>query len=108
MDIEEIKKVLQKDSMKGAVLIGSEDDRESYYPAIVEIDEKEGRVVYDYGLLCHCFAEEFRKADEKAGELVIDHDYETDGVEWVDYNVIRSLPYWGEHAPIVREDEEEE
>lgn len=101
MTVDEVKEFLKKDSMKEAVLIGSEDEREKYYPAIVGFDEEKGRVIYDYGLLCECFANEFRKSDEESGDLVVDHDYDTDGVEWVDYNVIRSLPYWGEHAPVV-------
>jgi hypothetical protein len=101
MTVDEVKEFLKKDSMKEAVLIGSEDEREKYYPAIVGFDEDKGRVVYDYGLLCQCFSDEFRKSDEESGDLVVDHDYDTDGVEWVEYNVIRSLPYWGEHAPVV-------
>lgn len=108
MTVEEVKEFLKKDSMKGSVLIGSEDEREKYYPAIVGFDEEKGRVVYDYGLLCQCFSDEFRKSDEESGNLVVDHDYDTDGVEWVDYNVLRSLPYWGEHAPIILERDPEE
>ena len=108
MTVDEVKEFLKKDSMQKAVLIGSEEEREKYYPAIVGFDEENGRVVYDYFLLCKCFANEFRKSDEESGDLVADHDYDTDGVEWVDYNVIRSLPYWGEHAPIVKGTEEED
>lgn len=62
-------------------------------------DPEHGRFTYDYDLLCQCFADEFRKSDEKSGEPIEDKDYYTEGVEWVEYNVIRSLPYWGEHAP---------
>ena len=108
MTVDEVKESLKKDSMQEAVLIGSKEDREKYYPAIVGFDEEKGRVIYDYDLLCQCFSDEFRKADEESGEMVVDHDYEIDGVEWVDYNVIRSLPYWGEHAPIVLSSAEEE
>ena len=108
MTVDEVKEFLKKDSMQEAVLIGSKDEREKYYPAIVGFDEEKGRVIYDYFLLCECFANEFRKSDEEDGTLVVDHDYYLDGNEWVDYNVIRSLPYWGEHAPIVKGTEEED
>lgn len=30
-------------------------------------------------------------------------DAESDAREWIDYNTIRSLPYMGEHAPVVVE-----
>lgn len=26
-------------------------------------------------------------------------EYFTEGAEWVDFNVLRALPYYGEHAP---------
>lgn len=108
MTVDEVKEFLKKDSMQEAVLIGSKEEREKYYPAIVGFDEEKGRVIYDYDLLCECFANEFRKSDEESGDLVVDHDYYTDGVEWVDYNVVRALPYWGEHSPVVKGTEEEE
>ena len=31
-------------------------------------------------------------------------DY-ADAVEWIDFNTIRALPYWGAHAPIVMYDD---
>ena len=62
-------------------------------------------MTYDYGLLAECFAEKFFRQDGK------NENYEksiTDAFEWIDYNVIHSLPYWGEHAPVVREKDEDD
>ena len=105
MDIDKLKEILKKDSMQEAVLIGSEDEREKYYPAIVECDEKKGIVVYDYDLLAECFANDFFDPSEPNADYGKAME---EAVEWIDYNVIRSLPYWGEHAPVVRENNEEE
>ena len=33
---------------------------------------------------------------------------EEEAVEWVEYNIDRALPYWGEHAPIIMDDLETE
>lgn len=105
MTVEEVKELLKKPSVEEAVLIGLEEDRERYYPAIIEVDERLGRVVYDYEKLAECFAEEFYHPEEKDSTW---DQAMTDAYEWIDYNVIRSLPYWGEHAPVVYEGEEDE
>ena len=99
MTKDEVRQVLETPEMAEAVMIGDVGDRENYYPAIIGYDLEHGRFTYDYGELCHCFAEEFRKSDEAGGKADGSTDYETEGVEWVEFNVIRSLPYWGEHAP---------
>ena len=87
--------------MAEAVLIGSIRDREAFYPAITHLDMNKGRVTYDYGLLVECFAKEFmRWNNDKPG-----YDKEsalTDATEWIDCNVMRSLPYMGKHAPKVK------
>ena len=75
------------------MLIGSEDEMETYYPAIVGFDPESGRFLYDYDLLVQAFAESF---DDGTSE-----DPETDAVEWIDYNVVRALPYYGERAPMI-------
>lgn len=103
MSIEEIKEILQKDSMKDAILIGL-GNWEDYSPAIIKCDEEKGVVTYDYELLAECFANEFFNPSEP------DADYGqaiTDAYEWIDYNIIRAIPYWGEHAPIIYEKEED-
>ena len=107
MTTDEVKQVMEMPEMAEAVMIGDVDDRENYYPAIVGYDLEHGRFTYDYGELCHCFAEEFRKSGE-ASLYEGPTDYETEGVEWVEFNVIRSLPYWGEHAPEIFYDDDDE
>jgi hypothetical protein len=108
MKTEEVNEIMKLPEMDEAVMIGSVEERESYFPAIVGYDKEKGRFKYDYNELCHCFAEEFRKSDEESGTVDPEKDYETDGVEWVEYNVIRSLPYWGEHAPEIVYPEEDQ
>lgn len=48
----------------------------------------EGRAVYDYDMMVEC---------------LIRHDGFTheDAVEWIEYNTLRALPYYGNTAPIV-------
>ena len=50
---------------------------------------EDGRVVYDYDSLISCLM--------KHGGVTT----ETDAIEWVDYNIIGSLPYYGDKAPII-------
>lgn len=104
MTIEEVEKELKKDCMQDAILIGTSDERHKYYPAIIGFDEEKGTVTYDYELLAECFADDFFDPSEK------DADYGQsmiDAYEWIDYNVIRALPYWGKHAPVIFEKEED-
>ena len=97
MEIEEIKKILENKSLSDIVLIGLPDERENYYSAIVEVDEQLGRVTYDYDLLVECFFNEFKKeCPDKSFEKLL-----VEAIEHVECNVVRSLPYWGEHAPLV-------
>lgn len=101
LTVENVKKQLQCDEMAEAVLIGNEQERENYYPAITHLDKTKGRVTYDYDLLVECFANQYLRWN--SGEP--DYDREraiTDAIEWIDYNVVRSLPYWGEHAPLIK------
>ena len=98
MTAEEVEKISRTESGSGAILIGLEGDREKYYPAIVEYDGKAGRFVYDYDLLVEAFMGEFKENE----------DPYTDAVEWVDYNVVRSLPYYGDRAPVIRYDDGED
>lgn len=93
MTSDEVKKLAETEPGASAVLIGSEDDRERYYPAIVGFDHETGRFLYDYDLLVQAFAKSFTDG--------ITDDPETDAVEWIDYNVVRSLPYYGDRAPMI-------
>ena len=99
MNNEEITDILGRDSMKDAVLIGTEEERTNYYPAIVGIDERNGRVIYDYDRLIECFADEF--FDQSDPEADYTAELET-AAEHVDFNVIGSLGNWGGHAPVIR------
>lgn len=56
--------------------------------AIVAVQQQ--RVVYDYSRLVEAFSENGMTHDE--------------AVEWIDYNVLRAIPYMGKLAPIVMED----
>lgn len=74
-----------------AVLIGEEKERKHYYPAIIGFDSNSERVIYDREKLISCFMEYNNWSYEDASE-------------WVSYNVDRSLPYMGSHAPIIMDD----
>lgn len=66
-------------------LIG-DSDRESYYPAIIGLSKDYSHVLYSYDKLVSCFAKANNWSEEEA-------------VDWVDYNVIRALVYYGSKAP---------
>jgi hypothetical protein len=94
MTTEEVKKIAE--TSPDSVLIGNEDERDRYYPAIVAFDEKSGRFIYDYNRLVEAFAEGFKDSEDPYGEAL----------EWVDYNVIRSLPYCGVAPFVLYRDED--
>lgn len=72
------------------VLIGGEgEERENLATAIIGITP-DGRVAYDLEKLVEAF-------------MRTGMDYE-EAQEWVDYNVMRSLPYYGDRAPIIISD----
>lgn len=81
-----------------SVLIGAEGKRDQYYPAIVAFDNEGNRFVYDYFLLVKAFEQMFSEGSE---------DPETDAVEWIDFNVVRSLPYYGDQAPLILYEDED-
>ena len=83
-----------KSELEDAVLIGTEDERKNYYPAIIGIDRNAGKVIYDREKLVECFMNTSEMTVEEADE-------------WVSYNVERSIPYWGEHAPVILDKIEE-
>lgn len=62
-------------------------DSPSFDTAIVGIDYF-GRLIYDY--------------DRMIAELMeADNITEEEAIDFIDYNTIRSIPYYGEYAPIV-------
>lgn len=57
-----------------------------YEEAIIGVTT-DGQVAYDYELMVGCLMEEGCNEEEAR--------------EWIDYNVIRGLPYMGENRPVV-------
>ena len=68
-------------------LIG-DDDRRTYYCAIIGLAKDKSHVAYSYHALVNKFAVENKWTIAQA-------------MEWIDYNIIRALPYYGEHAPAI-------
>lgn len=60
---------------------------ESYDDALVGVSE-DGRAIYDYDKMVDWLINKYDWTDEEA-------------VEWIEYNTIRALPYFGENAPII-------
>ncbi len=60
---------------------------ESYDDALIGVSE-DGRAIYDFGLMIEW--------------LMNKYDWsESDSIEWIEYNTIRALPYFGDDAPII-------
>lgn len=68
-------------------LIG-DSDREKYYPAIIGLAKDKSHIAYSYEKLVECFAEANNWTWDEA-------------IEWVDFNVLRALPYYGAKAPVI-------
>lgn len=60
---------------------------DEYHTALIGVDSN-CRAVYDYELMVEWLMSYDDMTDEEARE-------------WIDFNVIRSLPYLGDHAPII-------
>ena len=58
-----------------------------YDDAVIGVSS-DGCVIYDFDLMVEALVK-----DEEMTP--------TEAVEWIDYNVIRSLPYMGDQAPII-------
>ena len=59
----------------------------SFVKAITGITDSE-QLIYDYNLMIEAAMEEEQWEAEEA-------------IEWIDYNTLRSIPYMGQHHPIV-------
>ena len=68
--------------------IGTEEERRNYYPAIIGIARDKSHVVYSLEKLAECFM--------KVNNWTWD-----EAIEWIEYDVERALPYYGEHAPLI-------
>ena len=72
---------------------------EEYGPAIERVINHK-RIVYDFNKLVESLAASYRKKATTPEDP--DYDYETQAIEWLDYNTMRSLPYWQEEfRPII-------
>lgn len=70
-------------------LIG-DSDREKYFPAIIGLAKDKSHIAYSFEKLVTCFME--------ANNWTYD-----EAQEWVDYNVMRTLPYYNSEgkAPVI-------
>lgn len=68
-------------------LIGDNDRRE-YYPAIIGLAKDNSHIAYSRDKLIECFMQANEWSYEEAEE-------------WIEYNVERALPYYGEHSPVI-------
>lgn len=62
-------------------------DNHAYDKSVVGITE-DGRLIYSYEKMVEEFAEDEDCSEEEA-------------IEWLDYNTLRAIPYFGEGAPII-------
>ena len=60
---------------------------ESYDDALIGVSE-DGRAIYDYEKMVKWLMDKYNWSDEEA-------------VDWVEYNTIRAIPYFGDGAPII-------
>lgn len=60
---------------------------ESYDGALIGVSE-DGRAIYNFDKMVDWLVDKYDWTDEEA-------------VEWIEYNTIRALPYFGEGAPII-------
>lgn len=60
---------------------------ESYDDALIGISE-DGRAIYDFDKMVDWLVDKYNYTDEEA-------------VEWIEYNTLRALPYFGEGALII-------
>jgi hypothetical protein len=81
-----------QDNDTTVTLIGTDDDNVDYAPAIIGVTHKPHiAVVYSMSKLIECFMHVNKWSHETA-------------TEWVDFNVVRALPYYGNNSPILVED----
>ena len=68
-------------------LIG-DSDRKAYYPAIIGLAKDKSHIAYSYERLVRCYMKQ--------------NDWSWDEAEeWIEYNVERTLPYYGDKAPVI-------
>ena len=62
-------------------------DDDAYYDSLVGVTD-EGRAVYDKDVMVEEYSKHYSCSPEEA-------------LEYIDYNIIRALPYYYERAPII-------
>ena len=80
--MDKIEEMLLDAGCEGAAYFTDPD----YAEAIIGTSH-DGRCVYSYGRMVEC--------------LVAEGSTEEEAADWIDYNVIRSIPYMGELAPVI-------
>lgn len=89
------------------------DPAEDYDSAIVGVSEDKLHLIYDYDKMCeqlsNNYSEYYHKHPEKLADIGEDGnnpddvDYFTMAVEWIEFNTIRSIPYYyANNGPMVR------
>lgn len=71
-----------------------------YDKGIIGYSTDKQKIVYSFDKLVESLADDYRNGDYEEyveGET----DYETMAMEWLEFNTLRALPYYGENAPLV-------
>lgn len=76
-------------------------DDQAYDDSIVGVDESTGRIIYDYDKMVEELASEYFFSQNAEEEFQSYDDCRQDAIEWIDYNTMRALPYFGDKAPII-------
>ena len=81
-----INETIRENLPTGSIIL----DNYAYDNSIIGVST-DGRVVYSYSKMIKELMD-----DEGLSEI--------DAMEWIDYNTVRAIPYFGEGAPIICED----
>ena len=83
-DDEELNDWLLDNGHDGVILIPD------FAPAVIGISSN-GTLVYSYDKMVRCLAKQDNMPEDEA-------------MEYIDYNTIRSLPYWDDRRPVIMYD----
>ena len=82
-NVDELREYLEAQGHEDTIFF----ENPSFVKAITGITDSE-QLIYDYDLMIEAAMEEEGWTAEEA-------------IEWIDYNTLRSIPYMGQHHPIV-------
>jgi hypothetical protein len=82
-NVDELREYLEAQGHEDTIFF----ENPSFVKAITGITDSE-QLIYDYNLMIEAAMEEEGWTAEEA-------------IEWIDYNTLRSIPYMGQHHPIV-------